>query len=202
MTHVAILASGAGRRSWLERLRADPSLKVVGFATTFAFLRSLLDENVVDAVIIDGAGDLDSEATREWVTELLEVVPVIMLSGAPDAWMFHQFLRAERGAIVSRDAPIEQIVHALRAAVAGLLVFEGSLTPRPDPADEVAELTPREMQVLQLLASGLPNREIADRLGISEHTIKFHIASILGKLQASSRTEAVTRGLRSGLIEL
>ena len=91
----------------------------------------------------------------------------------------------------------------MSAASAGLLVFDGSLVPRPDPGDEIlTELTPREIQVLQLLAEGLVNREIADRLRISEHTIKFHIGSILGKLQASSRTEAVTRGLRSGLIEL
>jgi len=64
------------------------------------------------------------------------------------------------------------------------------------------QLTGRESAALQLLAEGLVNRDIADRLNISEHTIKFHIGSILGKLQASSRTEAVTRGLRSGLIEL
>jgi DNA-binding NarL/FixJ family response regulator len=68
---------------------------------------------------------------------------------------------------------------------------------------ELAEpLTPREREVLGLLGDGLGNREIAARLNISEHTIKFHIRSILGKLGASSRTEAVSRGLRSGLIEL
>jgi DNA-binding NarL/FixJ family response regulator len=77
------------------------------------------------------------------------------------------------------------------------------MVPRPDAEDELgSDLTPREIQVLQLLAEGLVNRDIADRLNISEHTIKFHIGSILGKLQASSRTEAVARGLRSGLIEL
>jgi DNA-binding NarL/FixJ family response regulator len=63
-------------------------------------------------------------------------------------------------------------------------------------------LTPREAEVLQSLADGLGNKEIAAKLNISEHTIKFHIRSILGKLGAASRTEAVTRGLRSGLIEL
>jgi two-component system, NarL family, response regulator YdfI len=72
----------------------------------------------------------------------------------------------------------------------------GSAEPPPE------ELTPRETEVLRLLADGLPNREIAERLHISEHTIKFHIRSILGKLGASSRTEAVTLGFRSGLIEL
>jgi DNA-binding NarL/FixJ family response regulator len=61
-------------------------------------------------------------------------------------------------------------------------------------------LTPRELEVLQLLAAGLGNKEIASRLTISEHTVKFHVASIMGKLGAVSRTEAVTLGIRHGLI--
>jgi DNA-binding NarL/FixJ family response regulator len=71
-------------------------------------------------------------------------------------------------------------------------------------ADEpmLEQLTPRERSVLVLLADGLPNREIARELEISEHTVKFHLASIFGKLGASSRTDAVRRGLRLGLIEI
>jgi DNA-binding NarL/FixJ family response regulator len=65
----------------------------------------------------------------------------------------------------------------------------------------VAEpLTPREIEVLSMLAEGAGNKMIARRLGISEHTVKFHVGSILSKLDASSRTEAVTLGLRQGLI--
>jgi two-component system, NarL family, response regulator YdfI len=204
MIQVAILASGDNRQSGLERrLRADPALKIAGVVPTFASLQSLLAERVVDAVIIDGVAELDSGTGREWLVELLDTIPLIVLSGSPDTWTFNQFIRAERGAILSRDTSTEQLVHAVRAACAGLLVFDAASTPRSNTGDEVlSELTPREIQVLRLLAEGLANRDIAERLGISEHTIKFHIASILGKLQASSRTEAVTRGLRSGLIEL
>ena len=69
--------------------------------------------------------------------------------------------------------------------------------------DELYEaLTPREKDVLALLADGYRNREIAERLGISEHTVKFHLASIFGKLGASTRTEAVRKGLKLGLIEI
>lgn len=64
------------------------------------------------------------------------------------------------------------------------------------------DLTPRELQVLQLLAEGLPNRAIAQRLQISEHTVKFHVATILSKLEAHTRTEAVIRAIREGLIIL
>jgi two-component system, NarL family, response regulator YdfI len=204
MIHVAIMASGESRRNWLaRRLRADASLKVAGQASTFASLRSLLNESVVDVAMIEVETDSESGMARDWLEEFIDEVPLVILSATPDSWTFNQIVRADRGAILSHDASADHIVHAIRAAAAGLLVFDGSSVPRPDSQDELTDdLTPREIQVLQLLAEGLVNREIAERLNISEHTIKFHIGSILGKLQASSRTEAVTRGLRSGLIEL
>jgi len=202
MIRVAIMAPAESRRHRLEgRLRDEPSLKVVGLVSTFPLLRSLLTQDSLDVVIVDGL--LDSATARDWLIELLDAVPLVLLCEAPDGWIYHQLVEAERGALLDRDASVEQIVHAVRAASTGLLVLDASMIPRPESGDEpAAELTPREIQVLRLLAEGLVNRAIADRLNISEHTIKFHIGSILGKLQASSRTEAVTRGLRSGLIEL
>jgi DNA-binding NarL/FixJ family response regulator len=74
---------------------------------------------------------------------------------------------------------------------------------QPSADDRLLEqLTPRERTVLALVADGLPNREIAQELAISEHTVKFHLASVFGKLGVSSRTEAVRRGLQLGLIEI
>jgi DNA-binding NarL/FixJ family response regulator len=75
-----------------------------------------------------------------------------------------------------------------------------STTPPDEPLLE--QLTPRERTVLALVADGLPNRDIAHELDISEHTVKFHLASVFGKLGVSSRTEAVRRGLQLGLIEI
>jgi NarL family two-component system response regulator YdfI len=74
--------------------------------------------------------------------------------------------------------------------------------PFREPPALVEALTPREHEVLVLLADGLRNREIATRLGISEHTVKFHLAAIFGKLAASSRTEVVRKALRLGLIDV
>jgi DNA-binding NarL/FixJ family response regulator len=105
--------------------------------------------------------------------------------------------------ILQPDISSEPIVQAIKSVAAGLLVFDSALMPQRSDDDPLAEaLTPREGEVLRLLAEGSSNREIAVRLNISEHTIKFHIRSILGKLGAASRTEAVARGLRSGLIDL
>ena len=74
------------------------------------------------------------------------------------------------------------------------------LRPRPPAAATVEHLTPREQEVLQLLAQGLPNKLIATRLGISDHTAKFHVNGILGKLGAQSRTEALAQAARLGLV--
>lgn len=76
-------------------------------------------------------------------------------------------------------------------------------TTAPREIDKsIQPLTPRELEVLQLLSEGLLNKEIAWKLGITEHTVKFHVASLLEKLNASSRTEAVAKGIRGGLILL
>ena len=79
-----------------------------------------------------------------------------------------------------------------------------SLPRRSEEGDGglIEALTPRELEVLELVANGLPNRDIAHALSISEHTVKFHLASIFGKLGVSTRTEAVQRGVRLGVIQI
>ena len=93
-----------------------------------------------------------------------------------------------------------QLDAALRAAAAGLRVS----LPGQAPADDLARpvLTPRELDVLTCLGEGLSNKAVARRLGISAHTVKFHLEAVFIKLDATSRAEAVAKGLRSGLIRL
>jgi len=108
-------------------------------------------------------------------------------------------VRAGARGVVSRDASREDIDAALAAIARGFVVLTSILD---DPsAPRTAPLTPRERDVLEMLARGLSNKRAADRLGLSEHTIKFHVAAILAKLGAATRTEAVTIGVR-GLLML
>jgi DNA-binding NarL/FixJ family response regulator len=94
-------------------------------------------------------------------------------------------------------------IDAIVVAPAKSRVSTADAAFEPDEDDWLAEpLTPREIQVLELLAEGLPNKAIADRLGISDQTVKFHVASISGKLGAANRTDAVRLALRRGLITL
>jgi DNA-binding NarL/FixJ family response regulator len=110
--------------------------------------------------------------------------------------------------LLLRDASVEKLVAALNSAAQGLVtldpVFIDALLPpaQPAPTPPVETLTPRELEVLQHLAEGLPNKAIARRLDISEHTVKFHVNAIMSKLGVQSRTEAVVRATQLGLILL
>jgi DNA-binding NarL/FixJ family response regulator len=124
----------------------------------------------------------------------------------------NDLLRAGAYAVLPRDAETNVVIAAARAASAGLVAVMRDAAPalasansaRSWSAEEDASphLSPREREVLRLLAGGTGNKGIALRLGISEHTVKFHVASILAKLHAGSRTEAVTEGIRRGLVML
>ena len=128
--------------------------------------------------------------------------PVVLLSDAPwSAELHQQGVRA----ILAPAATAEEIAAALEAVARGFaLVSPAELAAwLPEPAAaEQDPLSPREHEVLRMLADGLANKEIAYRLSISEHTVKFHVASILSKLGVQTRTEAVTRGIRRGWIPL
>lgn len=116
-------------------------------------------------------------------------------------------LAAGARGLLFRDVEGSRLATALRALARELMVFDDALLPpllRPRPASQTQPepLTPRELEVLQLLAQGLSNRRIAERLGISEHTAKFHVNSIVGKLGAQTRTDAAVRAARLGLVLL
>jgi len=193
----------AARREWLSKtVSGEPEIRIAGTAATFPFLQSLMSETSADISLIDLQPEMPAGTTRAWLNELLEVTSIVLLVPEPDPAVVNQIRRAGVGGFLQSNASSEQIVQAIKSVASGLMVFDRALAPQ-SPDDELLEqLTSRENEVLRLLADGLGNKEIAVKLSISEHTIKFHIHSILGKLGAASRTEAVTRGLRRGIIEL
>jgi DNA-binding NarL/FixJ family response regulator len=196
-----VSASSALARTGLAAIvRGDTRLALVGEISPRELARNLA---VFDPDVLleqrDGAGEASP-------------VPSVALVDDPrDAWVTDGFGNDDRGprALLSRDASPEEIVAAIVAVAAGLVAVQpralGPIGARGGDSGargETDRLTSREIDVLGELARGVPNKTIAVRLGISEHTVKFHIASIFAKLAVSSRTEAVTLGVRLGLIML
>jgi DNA-binding NarL/FixJ family response regulator len=150
--------------------------------------------------------DAGSAITRSGLESMLSTDPAIEI--VREVSEADVVLGAQR--IISPEVTAGQIIAAVHAAAAGLQVMPveagAAFLPRSqarEPVEEIVEpLTPREMDVLEMLAEGLSNKMIAHRLSISDHTAKFHVNSILAKLNAGTRTEAVTRGIRLGLIKL
>lgn len=163
--------------------------------------------------------DLDTPASAVPMLDFLEEAPAsggaIALIDDPDPAWVRSALRASAHAIISRDASAEDMQIALQAAEAGFILLHPTSVQGLLQNNTIAEvndisgedlpredLTTRESEVLRLVGLGLGNKEIDARLAISEHTAKFHISSILSKLHAGSRTEAVSLGIRRGLIPI
>lgn len=204
MLDLLIMASSPIRRDWLSKcLDGEPEIRVAGTAPTLPMLRSLMSETSADILLIELRPETQFISVRDWLLNVLDVASILLLIPEPDPAIFNLIRSRGPGGLLQSTASAEQIVQAIKSIVLGLTIFDSVLAPKPLEDEFPAEqLTARESEVLQLLADGLGNKDIAVKLGISEHTIKFHIRSILGKLGATSRTEAVTRGLRTGLIEL
>jgi two-component system, NarL family, nitrate/nitrite response regulator NarL len=148
-----------------------------------------------------------SETALEHLVDLREAGQAVLVLLADPTDAVAVWTAGVRGLLL-RDVDVVTLVAALPAVAQGLVVLDPGLAlallplRQPQPTAPHDVLTPRELEVLQLLAEGLPNKTIADRLHISEHTVKFHVNAILGKLGAQSRTEAVVRATRLGLLLL
>jgi two-component system, NarL family, response regulator YdfI len=207
-----IVAPSPLARTGLKNLFATPDVEVTGSASDFDSLIDEWAEMEADIVLVEASGEqyealIDSLAASQLASE----ATIVILSDHFEPRLLTEALRAGIRAILPSDLSSDQLVAALRGVAAGLIVTHPSEVDAMFPAGELASrplaelaepLTPRESEVLQMLASGLANKEIAARLTISEHTVKFHVASILGKLGAGSRTEAVSVGIRRGLVLL
>jgi DNA-binding NarL/FixJ family response regulator len=186
---------------------------VVGHSLDPAALAERAEELQADVLLVELEMQDDEAVTALAALAAGPRAPaIVLLADYPTDARLVEALRSGVRAVLPRHVTPEAIVAAIGAAAAGLVVlhpgtFDSLLPVLPagqrSPSNSPHQaLTPREIEVLGMLAEGLGNKTIAWRLGISEHTVKFHIASLFTKLNASSRTEAVTLGIRQGLIML
>jgi DNA-binding NarL/FixJ family response regulator len=191
-------------------LRAEPDIDVVGEAADGRQAVEQARRLKPDVVLMDiRMPDLDGiEATRK-VTALDPPARVLVLTTFDLDEYVYESLRAGASAFLLKDAPEQQLVAAVRVVADGGSLFSPSVTHRlierfargsSSAPLGLGELTPREQQVLRLVARGRSNAEIATELVVSEHTAKTHVASILQKLELRNRVQAVVLAYESGLI--
>lgn len=199
-------ATRAGLRAWLA---ADPEIVVIGETARLSDVIEL----PIDAEVLVLTADVASSPDLGQVLESLHPnAALLLLADEPQVSRAIPTLPVRAWGLLPPDTSQEELVAAVRAIHEGLLVGAPALLrpllaePGPTgPAQRqtlIEALTGRETEVLQLMAQGLANKQIAGSLGISAHTVKFHIASMYTKLGVASRTEAVRAGVRNGLIVL
>ena len=223
MTRVLVAAMSAVSRAGLEAILArEPSLVVVGGVTSSTSLAEEIAEHEPDVLLVEFAGSDDDALAMLHVVSgnlddgLRSSPSLVVLADEQDAAPLVAAFGAGVRGLLPRDARPHEIVATVGAAAAGLVTATTELfatmrsgttvaaPPRVARADTTAEapLTPRELEVLRMIADGLGNKQIAARLSISEHTVKFHVGSVFAKTRASTRAEAVMIGARRGLIVL
>jgi DNA-binding NarL/FixJ family response regulator len=206
MIRVLIAASSPVVKAGLEGLLSSyPQFQVVDDSA---------DElNVSDDAATDLRADVmlaetdNDDGGAEGLHRVSHGVPLILLVRGPTAEWADAFRHGVR-AVLPSSATGPQIAAAIETVAAGLGVFDPNEIEQLPPHQIVSKaperlpeaLTPREIEVLRAMAEGLANKEIAAHLGISENTVKFHVASVMGKLGAGSRTEAVMLGIRHGIV--
>jgi DNA-binding NarL/FixJ family response regulator len=194
MIRVLVAASHSVNRAGLKGLLETlPDIAVAG-AVSAAELAEAALELCPDVILWQLSPDEDAGA----VLRALDRHSVVLLTSNAAIEM----IRAGASGVLLPEVTGEQIGIALRAVAAGLGIFPPEHIDSPALPRNSATLTARETEVLEMIAEGLANKEIAWRLGISEHTVKFHVSALLGKLGAATRAEAISAGIRQGAIML
>jgi NarL family two-component system response regulator YdfI len=210
---VFIVAASPLARTGLHQLLASPEIEIVGSAVDLDSAAGLLSdpEAEPDVIVIDASRDSGSTSNLSvGPSDIGADIPIVVLEGSENG-AGSDLLRQGARAVLPAGVSPGELIAALRAVTSGLIVLHPStIAAIPHAAvntsratEEWTEpLTKREREVLQMLAAGLGNKEIAAKLNISDHTAKFHVGSILGKLGVSTRAEAVATGIRRGLVLL
>lgn len=205
-TRVLLVAESAAAASALSRLlESHDSTQIVGQVRTITDVSSAIAELAPDVVLWHVAAIDVAHDEKLFVHQSRFVVVIEHLEAR---WVRHLLAGRVHALLVGNPGGPE-LLAAIQGAAEGLVAISPVLTSllRPgtaiaDSADYPEHLTAREQEILEMMMEGLSNKEIALCLNVSTHTVKFHISSVLGKLGASSRTEAITIGLRRGLITI
>ena len=214
MIRVFIVAASPLARSGLQQLLASPEIEIVGSAVDLDSASGLLSEPEAepDVIVVDASRDSGAVVATlsGGPSDIGADIPIVVLESADNGAGSDLLRQGARAVLPATVSPAEMIA-ALRAVTSGLIVLHPlTIAALPHAAintsrttEELVEpLTKREKEVLQMLAAGLGNKEIAAKLNISDHTAKFHVGSILGKLGVSTRAEAVATGIRRGFVLL
>lgn len=176
-------------------------VQIAASAITRAGIESLLRSSSEIEMVAGGADVVIAE--DEPPPGLADAAAAVIVLSDDPQWTAEALSSGVR-AVLPRELSAAEMLAAVEAAAAGLVVMYPrdleAILPVAHPARKIEALSPREIEVLGMMAEGISNKEIAARMGISEHTVKFHVASIMGKLHAGTRTEAVMLGVRMGLI--
>jgi len=211
MTGAYIVEESPLARRRLEDLVRGAGVEIISSASEFGELEDrFADDDLPSGVIVTSAESAQLAAILEQSvsSDLFNGAPVVVFADAAiPPYDAAAAIRIGARAVLSTELSRGRILAALEAVSQGFVVtapaanpVRGAAPPPVGSLELVEPLTSRELEVLRLLALGLANKQIAARLNISDHTVKFHVAAILGKLGAASRTEAVAIGMRSGLI--
>jgi len=191
------------RAGLASMLSTQPSIEVVGSASSGVEALALLDKITPDVILVD---------LRMPGMSGLEVIRAVNLRSNPPRTVvltsfdldedIYQCVGAGAHGYVLKDTPQEQLLEAIHVVHASKRYFPAEIAGRLTERMARANLTPREHQVLQLVAKGLTNKQIGRAFGISDNTARNHVNSIIEKLEVSDRTEAATMAIRQGLVSL
>jgi DNA-binding NarL/FixJ family response regulator len=192
------------RRVIASELALEPSIQVVGQVSLGDEVKTIALDLQTEMLVVDLG--LDARAGMARLRDLDLDTHLAVLLHDPD--LATEAYRLGARGIFSREVEGARLASSLAAIARGLVVIDDSLAtsllgaPELGPVPKDTELTPREIEVLELLSRGLSNKSIAEALGISDHTAKFHVNAIMTKLGAETRTEAVVLAAKMGLVAL
>ncbi len=197
-----------------------PDMTVAGTSDINEGVLTIVDNMPPDVALLDIDGSSDAGLTlARKIKQHSPSIAIVVLASNPNDEQLFEVLKGQAASYLSKETTAENLVETIRRVAHGEHPINESLTTRPKVAEQVllqfqelsrrteaeafiSPLTPREMEILKYIGQGFLNKQIAVELGISEQTIKNHVTSILRKLNANARTEAVVLALRQGLITI